>query len=71
MSYTIAGKKVLSEHLVLGVFGAIGGGVFLATRGGGKEAKPAAAPAATSNADEEAFIKEFIAELQHEEKNAK
>lgn len=50
MSYNIAGKKVLSEHLVLGVFGAIGGGAFLATRGGGKEAKPAPAPSAAENA---------------------
>ena len=50
MSYTIAGKKVLSEHLVLGVFGALGGGAYLATRGGGKEAKPAAAAGASESA---------------------
>lgn len=53
MSYTIAGmcmtklttgKKVLSEHLVLGVFGSIGAAVYLATSGGSKKGADAKAP---------------------------
>ncbi|WFD18885.1 hypothetical protein MCAP1_001098 [Malassezia caprae] len=75
MSYTIAGKKVLSEHLVLGVFGSIGAAVYLATSGGSKkgaDAKaPNAAPVAPINAsspDEEAFVKQFLAEAMKEEK---
>ena len=50
----IAGKKVLSEHLVLGVFGSIGAAVYLATRGGSKKGADAkaskSAPAVPINA---------------------
>ena len=49
MSYTIAGKKVLSEHIVLGLFGTIGAGVYFATRGS-KDAKPAPASTAGESA---------------------
>ncbi|WFD26122.1 hypothetical protein MNAN1_001097 [Malassezia nana] len=51
MSYTIAGKKVLSEHLVLGVFGTIGAAVYLSTSGGSKKKADAkASPVAPINA---------------------
>ncbi|KOS12669.1 hypothetical protein Malapachy_0391 [Malassezia pachydermatis] len=71
MSYTIAGMKVLNEHLVLGVFGTIGLAAYAATRGGSKQSAPKAAtevPLNASSPDEEAFIKQFLAEVQQESK---
>ncbi|WFD06321.1 hypothetical protein MVES1_001666 [Malassezia vespertilionis] len=69
MSYNIAGKAVPSEYLVIGIFSAIGGGAYLATRKGGdaKAQTKAPAPITASSPDEEGFIKQFIAEAQHEE----
>ncbi|PKI84630.1 hypothetical protein MVES_001568 [Malassezia vespertilionis] len=66
MSYNIAGKAVPSEYLVIGIFSAIGGGAYLATRKGGDAKAQTKAPAPIT-ADEEGFIKQFIAEAQHEE----
>ncbi|PWN22189.1 hypothetical protein BCV69DRAFT_281195 [Microstroma glucosiphilum] len=73
MSYTIAGKKILNEHLALGIFGLYGLGGFLATRGG-SEPKPAGGaaggpksvdpPINAASSDEEAFIKNFLAEAE-------
>ncbi|PLB50597.1 hypothetical protein P170DRAFT_435791 [Aspergillus steynii IBT 23096] len=53
--YQIAGRKVGSHHLAMGVLGSLFGGVYLATRGGGakKEATP---PIQASSKDEETFI---------------
>lgn len=42
----IVGKKVLSEHLVLGVFGTIGAAVYLSMSGGSKKGADAKAPSA-------------------------
>ncbi|EPQ31001.1 uncharacterized protein PFL1_01190 [Pseudozyma flocculosa PF-1] len=77
MSYTIAGTKILNEYLVLGVLGtyaAIGyskmaGGSSQPSPAGGAspDSKKAAAPEPPINAsssDEEAFIKQFLAEAE-------
>ncbi|PLB40522.1 ATP19 family protein [Aspergillus candidus] len=53
--YQIAGKKVGSHFLAMGVLGTMFGGVFLATRGGG-EKKQATPPIQAASKDEEAFI---------------
>ncbi|CAO1636647.1 unnamed protein product [Sympodiomycopsis kandeliae] len=76
MSYTIAGKKILNEHMVLGIFGLYGIGGYLATRGGGEKKATASGVNATagpktnhpefnaSSSDEESFIKQFLAEAE-------
>ncbi|KAL9931617.1 hypothetical protein V8E36_009614 [Tilletia maclaganii] len=72
MSYTIFGQKVLNEHIALGVFGLYGGLAYLGTRGGGEKSAPAgsAAPSVrepainAGSSDEEAFIKQFLAEAE-------
>ncbi|PKY05624.1 hypothetical protein P168DRAFT_289080 [Aspergillus campestris IBT 28561] len=53
--YQIAGKKVGSHFLAMGVLGTMFGGVFLATRGGG-EKKQATPPIQAASKDEETFI---------------
>ncbi|PWY99656.1 hypothetical protein BCV70DRAFT_217401 [Testicularia cyperi] len=73
MSYTIAGKKILNEYIALGTLGTYAAIATMST-GGSKEAKPAsgASPVAASNdppinassSDEEAFIKQFLAEAE-------
>ncbi|SPO28754.1 uncharacterized protein UTRI_04632 [Ustilago trichophora] len=72
MSYTIAGRKILNEHIALAVLGTYG--VIAASQmGGSKDAKaPAGSPDAKANeppinassSDEEAFIKQFLAEAE-------
>ncbi|CAD6897415.1 unnamed protein product [Tilletia controversa] len=72
MSYTIAGRKILNEHIALGTFALYGALAFAATAGGGKDksAAPGTASSASvrepalnaSTSDEEAFIKQFLAE---------
>ncbi|CAO1637687.1 unnamed protein product [Parajaminaea phylloscopi] len=74
MSYTIAGKKILNEHIALGVFGIFGLGGYLATRGDAKQAsagpnalagpKTNGPPIGATSSDEESFIKQFIAEAE-------
>ncbi|WFD37957.1 uncharacterized protein MJAP1_000905 [Malassezia japonica] len=73
MSYTIGGVKILNEYLVLGVFGTIGAIGYASTRGGSSDAKkaPAAPVLGGQSADEESFIKQFIAEAQKESKDGK
>ncbi|PWN47634.1 hypothetical protein IE53DRAFT_381986 [Violaceomyces palustris] len=75
MSYTIAGKKFLNEHVALAVLGTYGALGYLSS-GGDKKAS-ASAPAGSkdassvptppinaSSSDEEAFIKQFLAEAE-------
>ncbi|PLN76955.1 hypothetical protein BDW42DRAFT_188355 [Aspergillus taichungensis] len=57
--YQIAGKKVGSHFLSMGVLGSMFGGVFLATRGGG-EKKQATPPIQAESKDEETFIQKPI-----------
>ncbi|KAJ1024400.1 hypothetical protein NDA18_004567 [Ustilago nuda] len=73
MSYTIAGRKVLNEHIALAVLGAYGA-IAATQMGGSKEAKAAASgakandpPINASSSDEEAFIKQFLAEAEGKE----
>ncbi|KAJ9473866.1 hypothetical protein PHBOTO_003930 [Pseudozyma hubeiensis] len=75
MSYTIAGRKILNEHIALAVLGTYGA-IAATQMGGSKEAKPSAAgaspdakaandpPINASSSDEEAFIKQFLAEAE-------
>lgn len=69
---TGSGMKIPSEHLVLGVFGTIGAAAYASMRGGSskkEEKTPASVPLNAENAEEEAFIKQFLAEAMKEEKN--
>ena len=80
---TGSGMKIPSEHLVLGVFGTIGAAAYASMRGGSskkEEKTPASVPlnaenayvimyVLTSDSEEEAFIKQFLAEAMKEEKN--
>ncbi|KAK0546260.1 hypothetical protein OC845_004678 [Tilletia horrida] len=74
MSYTIAGRKILNEHIALGTFGIYGALAYGATAGGGKKEKAASGSAPSTNlrepainassSDEEAFIKQFLADAE-------
>ncbi|KAK7452151.1 hypothetical protein VKT23_012256 [Stygiomarasmius scandens] len=48
MSYTIFGRAIKNEYIVLSVISAVAGGTFLATRGGSKKEIP---PASSSVLD--------------------
>ncbi|SNX85332.1 uncharacterized protein MEPE_04041 [Melanopsichium pennsylvanicum] len=72
MSYTIAGRKILNEHIALAVFGTYGA-IAASQMGGSKDAKVASGspdakvndpPINASSSDEEAFIKQFLAEAE-------
>ncbi|KNZ64262.1 hypothetical protein VP01_104g10 [Puccinia sorghi] len=69
MSYVILGKRVLNEHLAVGTLAVFGTGVALAMRGGSKTDKSQIpAPAINSSSkDEEAFIREFVANMERED----
>ncbi|KAE8215301.1 hypothetical protein CF319_g2646 [Tilletia indica] len=73
MSYTIAGRKILNEHIALGTFALYGVLGFAATAGGDKKAAGAAPGSSSSvrepalnasSSDEEAFIKQFLADAE-------
>ncbi|BCS30406.1 ATP19 family protein [Aspergillus puulaauensis] len=66
--YQLAGKQVGSHHLALGILGSLFGGVYLATRGGGAQQKPAAPPIQASSKDEEVFIQDFLKQMNGETK---
>ncbi|KAJ1033824.1 hypothetical protein NDA16_000034 [Ustilago loliicola] len=77
MSYTIAGRKILNEHIALAVLGTYGA-IAATQMGGSKEVKAAASgaspdakandpPINASSSDEEAFIKQFLAEAEGKE----
>ncbi|KAL4918650.1 hypothetical protein BDW62DRAFT_180699 [Aspergillus aurantiobrunneus] len=68
--YQIAGKQVGSHHLALGILSSLFGGVYLATRGGGAQKKPAAPPIQASSKDEETFIQDFLKQVNGEEKKS-
>ncbi|KAL2832446.1 hypothetical protein BDW59DRAFT_157274 [Aspergillus cavernicola] len=68
--YQIAGKSIGSHHLSLGILTSLFGGVFLATRGGSAQKKPAAPPIQASSKDEETFIQDFLKQVNGEEKKA-
>ncbi|RAL13688.1 ATP19 family protein [Aspergillus homomorphus CBS 101889] len=65
--YQIAGKKVGSHVLAMGVLGALFGGVKLATSGG-SQPKPATPPIQASSKDEEEFITDFLKQVNGEDK---
>ncbi|PYH47200.1 ATP19 family protein [Aspergillus saccharolyticus JOP 1030-1] len=65
--YQIAGKKVGSHVLAMGVLGALFGGVKLAM-GGGSQPKPATPPIQASSKDEEDFITDFLKQVNGEDK---
>ncbi|KAI3620179.1 hypothetical protein CBS9595_002146 [Malassezia furfur] len=73
MSYNIF---VLNEYLVLGTYSAIGLAAYAATRGGSKDKQstgasgsaPAPAVLGGQDAEEDAFIKQFLAEAQKDSK---
>ncbi|CAO1633456.1 unnamed protein product [Jaminaea pallidilutea] len=78
MSYTIAGKKILNEHLALGILGSLGVGGWYATRDGGDKKAGATAgpktnspPIVASNSEEENFIKQFLAEAEGDKSGQK
>ncbi|KIS68090.1 uncharacterized protein UMAG_10479 [Mycosarcoma maydis] len=75
MSYTIAGRQILNEYIALAVLGGYGA-IAASQMGGSKDAKASAAgaspdakaandpPINASSSDEEAFIKQFLAEAE-------
>ncbi|KAL1880479.1 hypothetical protein Plec18167_003883 [Paecilomyces lecythidis] len=54
--YQIAGKKVGSHVLAMGVLGSIFGGTYLATRGGSAKKTAQGPPINAGSKDEEQFI---------------
>lgn len=73
MSYVILGRRVLNEHLALGTLVTFGTGVALAMRGGSKtDKKNIPAPVISSSSkDEEAFIREFVANMEREDAHSR
>ncbi|OJJ95892.1 hypothetical protein ASPACDRAFT_81648 [Aspergillus aculeatus ATCC 16872] len=65
--YQIAGRKVGSHYLAMGVLGALFGGVKLAM-GGGSQPKPATPPIQASSKDEEEFITDFLKQVNGDDK---
>ncbi|EYE91425.1 ATP19 family protein [Aspergillus ruber CBS 135680] len=60
--YQIAGKKVGSHVLAMGVLGSTFAGAYLSTRGGSKEQqqKQQGPPVQAGSKDEEDFIQKFL-----------
>ncbi|KAJ9298185.1 hypothetical protein DTO271G3_3790 [Paecilomyces variotii] len=58
--YQIAGKKVGSHYLAMGVLGAIFGTTYLATRGGAAKNTAQGPPINAASKDEEQFIQDFL-----------
>ncbi|KAL5355898.1 hypothetical protein BJX96DRAFT_142024 [Aspergillus floccosus] len=67
--YQVAGRKVGSHVLAMGVLGSLFGGVFLATRGGSQQ-KQTTPPIQASSKDEETFIQDFLKQVNGEEKKS-
>ncbi|THC99204.1 hypothetical protein EYZ11_001292 [Aspergillus tanneri] len=65
--YQVAGRKVGSHVLAMGVLGSLFGGVYLATRGG-SDKKQATPPIQASSKDEETFIQDFLKSVNGDEK---
>ncbi|SAM01360.1 hypothetical protein [Absidia glauca] len=65
--YVIAGKKVPNHILSMGFIGAYVAG-YAAYSMKPKPAQPATPPIQASSSDEEAFIKEFLAKAEAEDK---
>ncbi|KAG0142640.1 hypothetical protein CROQUDRAFT_222319 [Cronartium quercuum f. sp. fusiforme G11] len=73
MSYRIMGVKVLNEYLALGTFVTFGAGVTLSLRGS-KSTSLNEIPQpviAASSKDEEAFIRDFVANMEREDAASK
>ncbi|KAI5283990.1 hypothetical protein KEM54_001660 [Ascosphaera aggregata] len=66
-TYTIFGRQVGSHVLSMATIGTVIGGIALAS-GGSKKDKTANPPINAGSKDEEQFIKEFLANVQAEEK---
>ncbi|CAO3593610.1 unnamed protein product [Absidia cylindrospora] len=65
--YVIAGKKIPNYLLSIGFISAYAlGGAYMALKP--KPAQPATPPIQASSDDEEAFIKEFLAKAEADEK---
>ncbi|KAF9003220.1 hypothetical protein BDQ17DRAFT_1355755 [Cyathus striatus] len=75
MSYQILGRAIKNEHIALGVLTTTFGAAWLSTRGGKTENKAVArgstvqqakesVPINAGSSEEEAFIKNFIAEAE-------
>ncbi|KAI5305899.1 3-deoxy-7-phosphoheptulonate synthase [Ascosphaera pollenicola] len=65
-TYTVFGRQVGSHILSMATIGTVVGGVALST--GGKKDKTAEPPISAGSKDEEQFIKEFLQNVQSEEK---
>ncbi|EKG17203.1 hypothetical protein MPH_05581 [Macrophomina phaseolina MS6] len=61
--YELAGRKVGSHVLAMGVLGTLFGGIFAAT-GGSKKTTTTTPPINASSKDEENFIQEFLKEAE-------
>jgi len=65
MSYVIAGRKVLNEHIVLLTFGTVGFLSWLGTRGG-PTTDPLAVPLNATSKEQESFIRNRLIEKERE-----
>ncbi|OKL62504.1 hypothetical protein UA08_02759 [Talaromyces atroroseus] len=68
--FNIAGRQVGSHQIAMGVLGSLFGGVYLATRGGGKK-KDVTPPINAGSKDEEKFIQDFLKSVEGEAKEQK
>ncbi|KAL4787590.1 hypothetical protein BJX76DRAFT_354072 [Aspergillus varians] len=68
--YQIAGKQIGSHHLALGILSSLFGGIYVASRGGSAQNKPATPPIQASSKDEEVFITDFLKQMNGEDKKA-
>ncbi|KAH8690861.1 hypothetical protein BGW36DRAFT_306472 [Talaromyces proteolyticus] len=66
--YELAGRKVGSHVLSMGVLGALFAGSWLATRGG-SDKKELGPPINAGSKDEEKFIQDFLKSVEGEEKS--
>ncbi|EED18251.1 conserved hypothetical protein [Talaromyces stipitatus ATCC 10500] len=65
--YNIAGRKIGSHHLAMGILGGLFGGIYLASSGGSKK-QVQTPPINAGSKDEEKFIQDFLKSVEGEQK---
>ncbi|CRG91460.1 hypothetical protein PISL3812_08509 [Talaromyces islandicus] len=69
--YNIAGRKIGSHVLTMGVLGTTFAGAFLALGGGDKKKTEQGPPVNASSKDEEKFIQDFLKSVEGGDNKAK
>ncbi|EEA24532.1 hypothetical protein TMatcc_007635 [Talaromyces marneffei ATCC 18224] len=65
--YNIAGRKIGSHHLAMGILGGLFGSIYLASSGGSKK-QVVTPPINAGSKDEEKFIQDFLKSVEGEQK---